>query len=294
MTNVQSLARTYITDEGPLFEERYNRAPFMFDHSLHELDIFDIPNLAEVSKRLSAYYSNDSADIGDGWGSDAAKRPSLSETIATIAETNSLVLMKGLAEDPEFAPVFDRVLEEIYDRVGSALTGDVTVSRATLIISSPNRVTPYHIDAETNFLFQLRGDKIVNVFNPNDRTLLTDLELERFYAGDMSAATYQIDRQKDATVFDFAPGKGAHIPILSPHWVQNGDSVSVAISINCSLGTNKRLAHLYKVNNFIRKSGLVPAPPGASAWQDRLKLAAVDGMNYVRRGGPFGRKIAKP
>jgi len=256
----------------------------MFDHKVHELDIFDLPNLLEASKRLpNAYYSTDGASVGDGWGPDAAEKPSLQQTIATIGESNSLVLMKGLAEDPEFAPTFRDLVAELEAVVGDMLALDVAEARATLVMSSPHRVTPYHIDAETNFLFQLRGEKIVNVFDPNDRSLLTDAELERFYGGDVSAAQYKKDRQTDASVFDFAPGKGLHIPILAPHWVQNGDSVSVAISINCSLRSNQRVGRLYKFNNQLRKRGMTPSSPGTSPLQDRLKLAAMGAFDYARR-----------
>jgi hypothetical protein len=176
-------------------------------------------------------------------------------------------------------------LAEILDRVGSALRADIAESRATLIVSSPHRVTPYHIDAETNFLFQVRGEKIVNVFDPADRSVLTDRELERFYGGDFSAAAYKPERQPGAFVSAFGPGDGIHIPLHAPHWMQNGDSVSVALSVNISLESNRRVAQLYKMNHLMRKTGLSPAPPGAQRWRDRIKLAAAGGLNYARRGG---------
>jgi hypothetical protein len=123
---------------------------------------------------------------------------------------------------------------------------------------------------------------------------LTDRELEGFYGGDLSAAKYKRERQKDAFVFDFAPGKGLHIPILAPHWVQNGDSVSVAISVNCSLHSNARLARLYKLNRLMRKGGLSPTPPGASPWRDRLKLAALGGLEFARERTRGNRQRQSP
>jgi hypothetical protein len=275
-------------EDAARLAERYNRSCFLFSHRLHELDIFDIENLIEVSKRVpDAYFATGDAAIGDGWGTSGGKI-TLHQTLAEIGRSNALVLMKGLADDPEFAPVFRQVLGEIVSHVGSQLSTDVTVSRATLVISSPHRVTPYHIDAETNYLFQLRGKKIVNVFDPTDRTLLTDIELERYFSGGHSAASYKPDRQGDASVFTFAPGDGLHIPILSPHWTQNGPSVSVAISVNLSLRSNERLAQLYKFNHRLRKLGLRPSPPGARPWQDRLKIAAVQCLRYARRSGRAG------
>ncbi|MBD5654738.1 MAG: cupin-like domain-containing protein [Candidatus Eremiobacteraeota bacterium] len=256
----------------------------MFDHTLDRENIFDIPNLVELSKRLvEAYYVTSKGTVKDGWKSHEREPKSLQEAIATIGDSNTLVLLKGLADDAEFGPICRRVLAEVEEQVGEALRADLSEGRATLVISSPGRVTPYHIDAETNFLLQLRGDKVVHIFDPRDRTVLTDRELEAFYSGDMSAAKYKEDRQRDASVFDFSPGKGLHLPILAPHWTQNGNSVSVAISINCSLRSNRRLAKVYRFNKIARKLKFSPSSPGISVWKDRFKAAAVDGIDVARR-----------
>lgn len=262
-----------LPNDGPLFEHHYNRSCFIFAHTLHKLDIFDVERLVDISKRIpAAYYATGDLNVGSGWVS-GGERASLQETLATIAESNSLVIMKGLADDPVFAPIFRELSAELLNHVGSALRSDVSVSRATIIVSSPHQITPYHMDAETNFLFQLRGKKLVSIFDPSDRKLLTHVELERFYSGDLNAATYKPDLVGDAAMFSFAPGDGLHIPLHAPHWVRNDDSVSVAISINFSLHSNRRLAQLYRFNHVMRKSGLSPAPPGVRLWQDRLKLA---------------------
>jgi hypothetical protein len=276
-------------EQRSAFAEKFNRASFRFDHALHREPMFEVPELVEVSKRLpDSYFSTSDVAIEDGWGTAAREPKSLQETIANVASSNSLILLKGLAEDGEFGPTFRHLLSEFEEFVGDTLRTDVSVGRATLIISSPGRVTPYHVDAEANFLLQLRGEKIVHIFDPTDRTLLTDRELEAFYGGDPSAAKYKPERQCDAAVFDFAPGQGLHLPILAPHWTKNGDSVSVAISINCSLHSNKRVADVYKFNHLMRKRGFAPAAPGESHWRDRLKSAAVEGLGYVRRIGSRG------
>jgi hypothetical protein len=281
-----AVPRILAASQKPLFVEQFNRSCFMFDHSLHQSDLFELENLAELSKRLpDSFYSTTDDSISDGWRSSSTQPRSLHETIATIGESNSLVLLKGLAGDPEFGPLFRDILAELEDTVGETLRADIAEARATLVLSSPRRVTPYHIDAEVNFLLQLRGEKIVNIFDATDRTLLTDLELEAFFTGDINAAKYKKERQRDARVFDFVPGTGLHLPILAPHWTLNGESVSVAISINCSLHSNARTAKIYKLNGKLRSRGLAPLSPGISTWQDRVKLAVVDGFELSRSVG---------
>ncbi len=269
---------------GREFASRYNRTPFVFAHALCEETAFDAAQLVELSKRLpDAYFSTKPATVGDGWGNGAATPRTLQDTLAHMDSTDSLVLLKGLAQDPQYAPIFRRLLAWVTERVGPALADDISIARATLVVSSPHRVTPYHIDAETNFLFQIRGEKQVSVFEPQDRSLLTHAELERFYGGDASAATYKPARQEEAFGFLLGPGMGLHIPLHAPHWVRNGDSVSVALSINCSLRSNARLSTLYNVNAFLRARGLSPARPGVSPWRDRLKVVFGYGLDSARR-----------
>jgi hypothetical protein len=270
-------------EQRPVFVDQYNRSCFLFDHRLHENDIFDLPNLVKLAERLpESYWSTTETAVSSGWGGGAAPRRSLPETVANLAGSNSLVLLKGLADDPAFGTIYHDVLQQFEAQVGDALRADVSVGRATLILSSPGRITPYHIDAEVNFLLQLRGTKIVNIFDPNDRTLLSDEELEAFYSGDFDAAKYKQERQGDAQVFDFRPGSGLHLPLHAPHWTANGDNVSVALSLNCSLRSNQRTASIYRLNGMLRKRGYVPTPPGVSPWQDNLKVAAAKGLDYAR------------
>jgi hypothetical protein len=272
-------------EQRPAFLAKYNRSSFMFDHELHRLDIFDLPNLVEVSKRLPdpAYYSTADVSVADGWKNTGDRRRSLPATIASIAETNSLVVLKHVEKDPEFGPVFRQVVAEVVDQVGEALRSDVEIGRATLLIASPRRVTPYHIDAEVNYLLQLRGDKLVSVFDAYDRTLLTDAEIEAFHCGDLNSAKYDTGRQKDAHVYDFKPGHGIHVPLHAPHWVQNGDDVSIAISINFSLKSTARASKVYKMNHRLRKTGLRPVAPGVSPWQDQVKIFAFDALASAKQ-----------
>jgi hypothetical protein len=262
----------------------FNRTSFTFDHTLHESPAFDLENLVEVSKRLpTSYYSTDAAGVDAGWRDRDVQKMTLTQTMASMADSQSLVLLKGLAEDPDYAPIFRTILAELEEAVGVSLRSDAALWRATIIVGSPHRVTPYHIDGEANFLFQLRGEKTMSVFDPTDRTILTDVELENFYSGDFSAAKYKPERQDDAFSFAFPPGRAVHVPLHAPHWVKNGDNVSVAMSVNCTLHSKAHLAQLYRFNRLMRKSGIAPASPGSSPWQDRIKLAAIGGIGLARR-----------
>jgi len=265
------------------FAQLYNRAPFVFEHDLAAEPLFERSKIVALSGRISdAYSSTRAASVGDGWVSAGDSMP-LPEILERIDSTDSLVLLEGLAADPEHAPLVRQVLDELKHLIGPAFADDVARERGTMIVSSPGRVTPYHFDAETNFLFQFHGEKRVSVFRADDRTLLTHRELERFYVGDTSAGRYDPARESEAFHVVLGPGMGLHIPLNAPHWVQNDAAVSIALSVNCTLHSNARRATLYNVNGFLRARGFAPADPGTSDWGDGLKMILGGGLSFARR-----------
>jgi hypothetical protein len=282
----ESMTELFRDDQKPLFAGNYNRACFMFDHALHHNPIFDLDNIATLTARLpvdAVYCSVGVADVGGGWNQGQDPKRHVPDIVRGIANADALVMLKSVDRDPEFGPVFRQVVAELATQVGDHLIEDLDLGRATLLVSSPHRVTAYHIDAEVNYLMQIRGEKQFFVFDGRDRTLVTDVELEAFYAGDFNAARYRHDRQDAATEFNMVPGKGAHVPVNAPHWVRNGDSVSVSLSVNYDLRSNKQVGTVYRVNHRLRRVGLSPMAPGVSPWRDRLKVAAFDGAARARR-----------
>ncbi len=277
-----------VTDPGHEFAGNYNKASFAFNHRLSSNPLFQLPNLVKFSRRLPAdgglaYWSNGAAKVDDRWDKSGGPRYSLQDSLANIADNNSLVMLKRIELDPEYASYVRQLMDSVVGLTGPALGRDIIIGRATLLIASPQRLTSYHIDSDTNFLFQLQGNKKFSVFDQTDRTLLTDQELERYYAGDLNGAQFNESRQKDARVYDLSAGAAVHVPCMAPHWAQNADSVSVALSINFDLHSVVRLARIYKLNHRLRNFGLNPTPPGMSWWRDQLKLAAAASLVAMRR-----------
>jgi hypothetical protein len=259
----------------------------MFGHGLKGHKLFELNSLVELCDRMpdhgETYWSNGKVDVTASWETATAARQSLLDTVANIARNNSLVILKHTEQDPVHGPVLRELLTRFVEFCGARMRGDAVVGEALILISSPNRLTPYHMDGETNFLVQVAGDKTLNVFNHLDRTLITHEEQEDYHLGNHSSAVYREERQKDATVFDLRAGYGVHIPPASPHWVRNGDNVSVALSINYELRSVEKTARIYRLNRRLRKLGLTPVPPGVSAWRDQAKLAALAARDGVAR-----------
>jgi hypothetical protein len=205
------------------------------------------------------------------------------------------VILKHTEQDPVYAPVLQNFLAQIVRASGERMRDDVTIGEALILVSSPNRITPYHFDSEINWLVQVTGRKTFYVFPHGDRSLVSNDELEQYFVADQSSAVYKQERQADAIAYDLPAGCGVHVPVTAPHWVQNHDAVSVAISFNFELRSTDRLAKIHRLNHRLRRLGLRPTPPGVSAWRDSLKAATAAQLAGLRAlAKPGSRAPAYP
>ncbi len=122
------------------------------------------------------------------------------------------------------------------------------------------------------------------VFDQNDREVLPEEELERFWAADNNAAKYKARYQHRARVFHLRPGDGVHVPVNAPHWVQNGDDISVTLSVNFQFKDTYR-ADKYRANYYLRRLGVTPLSPDNSSLRDALKVSVVRGASILAK--PF-------
>jgi hypothetical protein len=158
---------------------------------------------------------------------------------------------------------------------GSALQKQVSWMDAYIFIASPESVTPFHIDHECNCLMQIHGEKEITIFDQDDRAVLTDAEIERYYVGELSAARFKEVAKQSGTRYHLAPGVGVHLPVRAPHWVKNGSDYSVSFSVHFFLHSEDRKARIYQLNHYLRELQMKPTPPGHSPLRDKFKISAV-------------------
>ncbi|MGH6843415.1 MAG: cupin-like domain-containing protein, partial [Methylocella sp.] len=214
------------------------------------------------------------------------------DTIANIGDNNSLVILKQVAQDPVYGPVLQDFLASVVALSGEQMRQDVVMGETSILISSPNRLTPYHMDAGSNFLMQVAGSKTLWVYDHTDPTLVSHEEIEQFHMGNHNSIVYQESRQCDATAYELHSGDGVHIPLFAPHWARNNDNISIALSIFYELRQMLAEKRIYQVNSLLRKLGAAPTPPRISPWRDRLKLAAGNALYAAYHR--LRRKRARP
>jgi len=268
-------------------QDKFDRQAFQFRHLLADHPLFKIPRLVELVLSRPAsefYFDQGDAAIGQRWNAMPPKTMSLEQAIYQIEQAKAWIIINHAERDPQYRQLLDQALDEIL--AGSPLEHEIKTREVIIFVSSPGRVTTYHIDRECNFLLQIAGDKTIYVFDRDDREILSEQEVEQFWSQDNNAAKYKPQYQDRAMAFHLTPGTGVHIPVNCPHWVKNGDAVSVSVSINFQFYDRSR-ANIYRMNYLMRKAGLNPTPPGRAAWKDALKGAAmtplVEGRRLLRR-----------
>jgi len=153
-----------------------------------------------------------------------------------------------------------------------------------IFLSSPGAVTPFHLDPEHNFLLQIRGTKSVSMWDREDRFVLPEAELEKFYAAFVHRnLPWREVFQTTAWVVPLEPGQGLHFPVAVPHWVKNGPEVSISFSITFRSDSSERRELIYRANARLRKLGLSPHPPGRSILLDSTKRAAFSALSELKR-----------
>ena len=288
--NTATISSRYFPYSSPAretFQTAFDRKPFLFFHSVHESELFGWPTLSNLAARAEAksggyYFESGSTAPGEKWRG-VPEGKSLVEVLGNIGDANSLVMLKRVQEYEEYRAFLNTCMDELGALCNVDLKRSYRDPVMTILITSPGRVTPYHIDGEANFLLQIQGSKTVHIFNGDDTEVLTDIELEKFWSGDdTKAPRYREHLESKAWRFEISPGTGVSNPVIFPHWVENGSNVSVSLSINFKRVTDSA-ADAYRVNNALRKMGLKPSRPGKSPALDGIKSSGYRAARSLKR-----------
>jgi len=262
--------------DGETFRARFNRTPFHIQHQLANHPLFDLRRLVALSRRLpeeSVKYNGAGIPISTPLYDGPRTGLSTEETIRQIEECGSWMVLKNVEIDPEYRELLDRCLDQIQSHSESLCPG-MHQREAFIFVSSPSAVTPYHMDPEHNFLLQIRGEKVLHIWNGRDRSVLSEIELEDYFFGNRKQLVFKEEYRPKATPFALAPGAGLHVPVATPHWVQNGDAVSISFSITFRSRVSERQQIVHRVNRRLRGRGLHPTPYAASPLRDAAKYYA--------------------
>lgn len=262
------------------FRAAYPYAPARLSHALADHPLFALDALAGLAERLPddrMEYNRGDLALDQDPGETPANGLSARETVRTIETNGSWMVMKNVEADPAYAALMADCLACLAP-VTDAATGAQHQAEGFVFLSSPSSMTPFHMDPEHNVLCQLRGTKTMAVY-PRDGLVAQEVH-EAFHLGAHRNLRHEARFDREAETFDLTPGDALHVPLLAPHWVRNGDAVSVSFSITWRSEVSVREGDVHRANAGLRARGLSPRPPGGP-W-DGAKLA---GYRALRKLG---------
>lgn len=286
-SSTENKERWIITDSKAA-RENFNRHSFAVSHRLSTHPLFQLPNLLQLAERTAnsrpddLYFDMGEVRPGQRWDQIPEARFSAIEAMQQLESSDAWFIFRHTQRDPEYKQLFDRGLSEIKEIAGDDVDSLIRQQDIIIFVTSPRRVTPYHMDRECNFLLQISGTKTVYVFDREDRDILPEQEIERFWAVDNNAPVFRPQFQDRAVSYKMMPGTGVHIPVNFPHWVQNDDNISVSLSVNFQFLDSTR-ANLYRSNYYLRKLGMRPSTPGLHRTRDAAKSFAMSCALAARR-----------
>lgn len=232
------------------------KRPFALKHRLAGHPLFDLDHLAAIAK---------------------------DDRILTLADRNDWIKISNINRtSKEYADLLNDLIRDLETMSGESIALTNEWCGLTVFLNSPGLKVPYHFDHEMNFLMQIRGTKTVDLFDQNDRTVLTEREIEQFYRDNVMAGCFHQGLEHRQTRFILRAGDGVHHPPLAPHRIYNGDDVSVSASLFYTTPDINARAHIYQVNAILRQFKLAPTAPGHSPRVDRLKIRLMRAISRRR------------
>lgn len=265
-------------------------------HDFDRHPMLQLAQLAELAKVLST--TGQCRFISKGITQDAAFEhqsadPSgraLDEVFRRIEEPGSWIALYNVETHPPYRQLLEEITATVRPLVDREEPGMFNVG-GFIFISAPPSVTPFHIDRENNFWLQIRGRKVMSVWDPTDTVAVSDVDREQFIVN----ASLDNVRLKEgvrarAHEFDVGPGDGVYFPSTSPHmtrcetdWVRPGDGVSISIGVVFYTDVTQQMARLHVLNHLLRRVGLTPSAPGSRPGLDALKTPLANGLVWLKK-----------
>lgn len=263
------------------FKASYPEGPHKMEHDLVSNPLLELDALAMLGEALppqSVEYNRGDLPIGVD-GKPEGNGLGIGETIRDIHTTNSWAVLKNVEQKKPYAGLLNELLDELRPVIEKR-TGEMLNLQAFIFISSPNAVTPFHFDPEHNILLQLRGKKVLTVYPPSDTRFVADERHESYHTGGARELDWDERFAKAGAKFNLYRGEALYVPVMAPHFVRNGEEVSISLSVTWRSEWSYAEADARAFNAMLRKLGIKPKAP--KRWPASNKFKA-NAMRIARR-----------
>ena len=258
------------------FRSGYPESPMGLSHRLLGHPLLELDSIASLAQRIArSEIEYNSGDLPLGISADATPGNGLSveQTIRTIEENGSWMVLKRVEQDRAYSDLLQEALAELKPSI-EAVTGPMLQLEGFIFVSSPNAVTPLHFDPEYNILCQIRGSKVMTIFPAGDEEIAPRDFHENYHRGGPRNLEWRDTFEPRGTAFSLTPADAVYVPLMAPHWVQNGPEVSISFSITWRSRWSFHQADAHAFNRRLRNLGLRPERPRPFPKSNLLKSVA--------------------
>jgi len=262
-------------------------------HQYHTLPLFDtaalIALLDDYPRRwLQAFTMGDDPRRSEDWKCVDISPKSTGAELWRAVEQGRVWL--NVTHIEEYSQDYADLINGIYAHLGEHCPHlqNPRANYSTVLISSPGAQVYYHLDAEPNMLWHLRGQKKIWIYPAMDTRFVPQNYLEDIYAGEIDEnLPYDPSFDDAAECHVLSPGDVASWPHNGPHRIVNEDmNVSLATSYYTPMIYQRQYVQL--ANRFLLR-GLGMQHRGMA---ERGLLPSMKRFSYraINRVKPFKRK----
>lgn len=267
------------------FAASYPEVPHKLVHRLGHHPLMQLDALATLAEALpAASVECNRAELP--LGLNGAKAPAngigIGETIRNIGSAGSWAALKNIEQCPAYDQLLMDLLEQLRPVI-EARTGAMLKPQGFVFVTSPGGVTPYHFDPEHNILLQITGSKQMTMFPAGNPRFAPDETHESYHTGGPRDLFWRDDLLGEGQVWPLSPGEALYVPVMAPHFVQNGPAPSVSLSITWRSEWSFAEADARAFNSLLRKIGMSPRPP--RRWPATNRAKALGWRLYAKARG---------
>jgi len=180
---------------------------------------------------------------------------------------------------------YDTLIEEMYKKI-NAKCKNITRAKpsfSALIISSPKVQVYYHLDADPNMLWHLKGNKRVWVYPEKNEAFATQDFVEEVIAGMRNEdLPYHSELDNDAHSILLEPGQVLSWPQHAPHRIENID-LNVSLTTSYQSRESIRLNSVHLANyHFLKPLGFKDRTTDTDGLIAALKEVSYRGINKTK------------
>lgn len=201
----------------------YPTQPFKFSYSIEDTNLLTLGEIEKAAAELPpelVEYSTLPFQVKEF--------PYLADIEELLNSTKSWIILRHLEYIPRYNILMNQLLNQLM--ISEFKICNQYFNFASFIfVSSPNFVTPFHIDPEHNFLFQITGKKQVLVNDASINSIVSSSEIEAFYADESGySLNFSSDYLSRLIPMTLRSNEGVYIPFTFPHMVFNGNNISIS------------------------------------------------------------------